>query len=139
MSVEENKEAIRRINKEVQKGNLEAYDEFLAPNCIFHLVSGDQLQGIEAWKQHNAMLLVAFPEFDYSIDEMIGEGDIVSFRQSFTMKYTGEFRGVAPTGKTVTLTEAVFIRFENGKSAEEWQFADRLSIFNQLGITPPNL
>ena len=36
MSTEENKAIVRRWNDELGKGNQTVFDEFVAPNCLFH-------------------------------------------------------------------------------------------------------
>ncbi len=50
--------------------------------------------------------------------------------------HTGEFMGVAPTGKAVTWTEIHIARLEDGQIAEHWANVDQLGIMRQLGVLP---
>ena len=45
--------------------------------------------------------------------------------------------GMAPTGRRLNFKEAVFVRFEGGKEVEATPYADMLSYYQQLGISPP--
>ena len=51
--------------------------------------------------------------------------------------FKGELMGMAPTGKQLNFTEAVFVRFEGGKEVEATPYANMLSFYQQLGINPP--
>lgn len=48
----------------------------------------------------------------------------------------GDLQGIAPTGKQVTATGAVILRFAGGKIVEEWDFFDELGMMQQLGVIP---
>ena len=50
--------------------------------------------------------------------------------------HTGEFMGMAPTGKKITATGISIHRIAEGKIAETWNNYDALGIFQQLGIMP---
>ncbi len=54
----------------------------------------------------------------------------------FTGTHTGEFLGVAPTGKTVTWSHTDFLRFAGAKVVERWVSADTLTLFQQIGLLP---
>jgi len=44
--------------------------------------------------------------------------------------------GVAPTGKTVTITWIVIYRIVDGKLAEHWINSDDVGLLRQLGAIP---
>jgi predicted ester cyclase len=62
----------------------------------------------------------------FTVDEMISEGDMVAKRRKAVFTHKGELMGVPPTGKKVTFTGVSFARFANGKLVEEWEAADYL-------------
>ena len=137
MSVEENKANIIRLGEEVfNKGNLGVLNELIAPNYI-HMTGGQEIKGIEGFKQLVAMMRTAFPDLRATIDDMVAEGDMVAIRFTIRGTFKGEYMGIAPTGKQFTFTEAVFHRMEGGKQVEAWSYADTLSFYRQLGISPP--
>jgi predicted ester cyclase len=65
---------------------------------------------------------------------MVAEGDKVSAR--FTMRGTheGEMRGIAPTGKAVTMTGIDIIRLREGQMVEDRVEVDQLGMMQQLGV-----
>lgn len=42
--------------------------------------------------------------------------------------------GIAPTGKQVTVTGTMMLRFAGGKIAEGWENFDGLGMMQQLGV-----
>ncbi len=53
-------------------------------------------------------------------------------RYKSTGTQLGEFNGLAPTGKQVTIYETSIYRIANGKLAEQWGFPDAVSLSAQL-------
>ena len=138
ISLEQKKAAIRRFHGEEANRGTVLYD-LLAPNYVGHLASGQQMNGPESFEQYASVMRTAFPDMHVTVDEIIGEGDIFACRISFTGTHTGDFMGIPPTNKSFDVTEAVFVRFEGSKIAEEWQYLNQLAMFQQLGVSPPTL
>jgi len=137
MSIEEDNKAIigRIIGEAFNKGDLSVADEGIADDYIFHGFM--ELRGVEGFKQMITMSRTAFPDFHATIEDMVGEGDKVACRFIMRGTFKGEFMGIAPTGKEMSLPEASFIYFKDGKEVEVWSYVDNLSFQQQLGITPP--
>jgi len=134
--MEERKATIRKFHEEgTNTGTI--FEDLLSPNYVGHLASGQEMKGAEGIKQYASVMLTAFPDMDVSIGEIIGEGDIYACRITFSGTHTGNLMGIPPTNKRFSITEAVFIRFDGNKIAEEWQYLNQLSMFQQLGISPP--
>ncbi len=51
-------------------------------------------------------------------------------------QYKGEFMGIAPTGKQVTVGMIEILRIAGGKMVEHWQVVDSLGMMQQLGVVP---
>jgi len=137
MSVAENKAMVRSVIEEaINKGNLAVIDEIMAPNYVYHF-PGMEIKGPEGFRQFATMMRTAFPDLNVSIDECIGEGNLVASRLIVRGTLKGEFMGQAPTGKKLEFPEAVFVLFEGGKEVEAWPYADTQSMFQQLGLKPP--
>jgi predicted ester cyclase len=60
----------------------------------------------------------------------------VAVRTTFKGVHKGEFFGVAPTGKDVTMPITLIYRIAGGKIAEHWMNADLLGLMQQLGAAP---
>ena len=67
---------------------------------------------------------------------MIAEGDKVLKRFTLTCIHTGDFMGIPPSGKRLTLTGLTLGRIANGQIIEDWEGADWLGWQQQLGIIP---
>lgn len=137
MSTEENKAMVRSVVEEIlNKGNLAVADEIMASNYVYHYPLFE-VKGPEGFKQLIGTMRTAFPDINATIEDLIAEGDMVAVRFTIQGTFKGEMMGIAPTGKHLTFSEAVFIRFENGKEVEATPYADMLSFYQQLGISPP--
>ncbi len=67
---------------------------------------------------------------------MVAEGDKVVARVIWTGTHQGEFQGIAPTGKKVTLKAITIYRILGGKIVEVWEEADVLGMMQQIGVIP---
>jgi predicted ester cyclase len=111
--------------------NLALLDELIAPDYVDHTY---QLRGGEDVKRFLSMLVKGFPDFHEIIEDIIAEGDKVWVLLKETGTHTGEFRGLAPTGKKFTFMSVHIQRIVDGKIMESWAFSDELSFYKQLGV-----
>jgi predicted ester cyclase len=78
----------------------------------------------------------AFPDLQWRIDLMLGEGDLVAARWTASGTHTGRWGALAPTGKRVEFSGVNIFRFGvDGKVAEIWNHRDDLGLMEQLGAT----
>lgn len=134
---EENKAMFRRFIDEVwNNGNLAVADELFAPDAF--TPSAPQLPpGPEGVKVIATLWRTAFPDFHMTIEDLIAEEDKVVARFTETGTHQGEFMGIAPTGRRISITEIGILRLVNNKVAESWYEVDMLSLMQQLGVLPP--
>jgi steroid delta-isomerase-like uncharacterized protein len=137
MSTEENKALVRRVHEELNKGNLARIDERFTADVIVHAPGGQEAHGLEEGKQLFEKMWRAFPDHYETVDDIIAEGDKVVTRGRWTGTHRGEFQGIAPTGKQVTLKVITIYRIVNGRIVEVWEEADILGMMQQLGVIPP--
>jgi steroid delta-isomerase-like uncharacterized protein len=78
----------------------------------------------------------AFPDTRMTIEDEIAEGDKVVIRWTIRGTHKGEYMGIAPTGKEVTVTGISVYRIERGKIVEDWSNNDMLGMLQQLGAIP---
>jgi predicted ester cyclase len=134
MSIKENKALVRRVYELSNKGEIASTYDFYAPGCIFHGPYGDT--SVEQVKNFDAMLLVAFPDINYTIEDMVAEGDKVAYRVTIRGTHRVEFMGIAPTGKKVEFTSTDIVRIAGKKWVEWWANIDMLRLMQQLGAIP---
>lgn len=132
MSIEANKALVRQYIELWETGHLPLADEILVPEYIDH-THPNQPPGPEAVKQEVTAFRTAFPDAHITIEEMIGEGDLVAVRYVMRGTYLGPFAGFSPTGQVVVLTGVNFVRIADGKMRELWATQDTLSWAQQIG------
>ena len=132
MGVEENKLLVKRYLELWNTGDPAIADEIFAPNYVDHLHPNSE-PGPESVKQEVASFRAAFPDVHATIEQMIGEGDIVAFRFVLRGTHQGQFDPFPPTGQEVVLTGMDFVRIVDGKLVELWSSQDTLSWVQQLG------
>jgi steroid delta-isomerase-like uncharacterized protein len=136
MPTEQNKELATRMIEEIfNRGNIGKADEFLAPDFVEREELPPGLPGgREGVKQLTVMLRSAFPDLKVTVDDIVAEGDKVVIRQTWTGTHTGgEFMGVPPTGRSVSVGVIDIIRVADGKFAEHWGQMDSMAMLQQLG------
>jgi steroid delta-isomerase-like uncharacterized protein len=92
--------------------------------------------GLEGLKAYAGMLFAAFPDFHVVIDKEVAEGDLVAKVWTLHGTQLGEFQGIPPTAKSVTMSGITIYRIANGKIAElTWSY-NMLGLLQQLGAMP---
>lgn len=132
MSVEENKAVVRMMFDAINTQDLALMDELMAPDFVMHMHRREK-QGWEANRQFLEDEIRAFPDLHVTIEAIIAEGDIVGVRLKETATHKGEYRGLAPTGRTVSYSVTAFWRLAEGNIAEGWVTYDQLDFLKQLG------
>jgi steroid delta-isomerase-like uncharacterized protein len=133
MSLEENKAIARRWNDELwNKGNVAAIGELMAASFVWHSAPPGMASDKEGFKQYVGSLS-AFADMKCTVEDMIAEGDKVAVRWTWSGKHTGDYMGMAPTGKRLTMTGVSVMRIAGGKIVEGWDEQDNLGFMEQLG------
>jgi predicted ester cyclase len=123
---EENKELVRRYYREWNSGNLDVIDELFADEQV----AAGVRRGCGAY-------LAAFPDLHASIEELIAEGDKVVCRSNTTGTHDGEIKGIAPTGRQVSIDAAEIFRIKDGRFVGYWCQADVAGMMRQLTEEQP--
>jgi steroid delta-isomerase-like uncharacterized protein len=136
VSVEELKALERRYYEALNKKNLAALSEFFANDFIEHTSLGSEIRGLEEYKKYINNMIKAFPDLHFTLHDFIIEGDKVAIRWTMTGTHKGEFRGIPPTNKKVTMWGIDIDRVTNGKFVEGWCRFDTLGLMEQLDSIP---
>ena len=136
MSLEENKELVRRIYDELwNERKLEVAEELIAQDAVnYDTGLLPQPFGPEEMKGTVRMVTAGFPDNRHEVEEMIAEGDKVVVRCTLTGTHEGEFMGIAPTGRSIEVSEIHVYRLEDGKAVEHRVGRDDLGAMRQLGV-----
>ena len=82
------------------------------------------------------MLFAAFPDQLWTLEEQAAEGEKVWSRFTWRGTHQGEFLGIPPTNRAVTVKGMVIDRFVDGKWTESRILMDNLGMMQQLGVIP---
>ena len=115
--------------------DFDALDGFWTADCINHAAPPGHDAGLVALRAYHEQFAAQFSAFsDTSADviQQIADNGKVVTHLLTRGRHTGEFAGVAPTGRAVTLATIRIDRLENGMIAEHWSVADIAGLLHQL-------
>jgi steroid delta-isomerase-like uncharacterized protein len=136
MSIETNKATVRRYYEEVHnQGKRDVLNEIAVEDYVEHNPFPSHGQGLAGFYQRVEMLQTAFT-MNFTIEDMIAEGDKVVVRWTNHNVHHGPFMGIPVTGKSAIVSGIDIHLLRNGKLAEHWDVVDTLSLLQQLGVLP---
>lgn len=138
MSTAQNKEVVRQLIEEViNQNNLSLAEEIMAADIIEHEEPPPGIpSGIEGHKILFTMLHSAFPDFNATINDLIAEGDKVVVSMTWSGTQHGEWMGLPPSGKPMSINVMDIFRVADGKIVEHWGLTDSMKMMQQLGAMP---
>ena len=124
MSTEEGKELVRRLVEEVvNRRDLDALDE---------IATGQLARLARRWI---SPFRASFPDFTMRIVSLVAEGDRVVGHFACSGTHTGEWLGIAPTGRRFEDVDEIYVfTVGDGKLVAAYGVEDNLSRLRQLGI-----
>jgi steroid delta-isomerase-like uncharacterized protein len=135
MNVENNKQTVRRVYDLVNAGNVEEIQDLVAVDYDEHDPLPGQGEGRDGVLDRFSMLTDALaPQF--TIEDVIAEGDRVVVRWTNSGTHVGEFAGIPPTGRAFSIAGIDIYRVVDGRLSEHWHVVDQLAMLGQLGLLP---
>ena len=129
-TLEQNKRLVRRhyeevlsqkrldIIEELYSDPIQIGDEVSMPRAQFSAMAG--------------MMMTIFPDVQVTVRDQVAEGDKVVSRWTATGTHQGDFLGVAPTGKRVTIKATHIHQIKDGRICALWEEIDLLGLRQQL-------
>lgn len=134
-TLEQNKAIVRRFIDEVFLArDFATADELLTDDFTPH-TWGATAAGKEGMKQAMERVSAGLSDTKMTIEDVIAEGDRVAVRITSSAVQSGEFMGMAPSGKRYEIGEIHIFRVSDGRIAEHWHQADFMGMMKQLGAT----
>ena len=134
MSIEENKNIVRRYQEAYNNCDFDSLAKLVAADVLTPNIISGMPPGIEGAKAVHQTTLIGMPDYHTTIEDLIAEGDKVAARVTMTGTHTGNFWGIAATGKRVNLTGIYIVRIANGKIVEHWGEENGMTVIKQLGF-----
>jgi steroid delta-isomerase-like uncharacterized protein len=133
---EANKQLVRRFYQEVWAlGNVSFAGEVFADDYVRHDLRPTQAApGADGQARIAEQFRQAFPDLQWKVDLLLGEGDLVAARWTASGTNSGSWGGRPATGKRAEFSGVNIFRFgEHGKVVEIWNHRDDLGLMEQLG------
>jgi C-1 hydroxylase len=132
---EANKEIVKCVFEEMNKGNIEIINELYAPDYGYYSPSNNpKPMSREETIEFLKMVLKAFPDVNWRIKEIIAKDDRVIVRFIVTGTHHEEFQGILATGNKIEVSTILIWRIINSKIVEEREEANILGMMQQLGM-----
>ncbi|MFK4144330.1 ester cyclase [Streptomyces sp. NPDC004065] len=126
--------ARRLLDTLAAEGELPPLNDLLDEDVHSHdPINPQDTIGLDAVRAEYRMWRNAF-DFAFTVEDLIAQGEKVCVRWTWDATHKGDFLGIAPTGKRVTMTGTTILHFApNGKITETWWQHDQLGLLQQLG------
>lgn len=126
---------VKTIIAELDKGNAEIILKLYAPDSKFYFPSNSpnpmSREDIVAMVK---MINAAEPDFTHNIVDIFAAKDYVIARLTSSGTHQAEFEGIPATGIKATVSALDIYRLKDGLVVEEFEEADMLGFYKQLGM-----
>jgi steroid delta-isomerase-like uncharacterized protein len=129
--------ARRFVEEILSTGDWSNAREILQPDVVmYHPSNPEPIRGLDAVQGFLGVFRTGMPDLALAVEDVAGDGDRVAVRWSARGTHTGEMFGIPPTSNRIDIHGISFLRFADGKIAEDWVEENTLSVLQQLGVVP---
>ena len=133
MTTNDNKDVLVRYVEAVWGGHdADAALDHFGPGYRRHLSPATEPLDATAQITRLRGFMSAFPDVTMSVETMTGDGDLVAFAGIMRGTHRGEFKGMAPTGRTFQIYLYDMVRIADGRIVEHWGGPDLHDLEQQL-------
>jgi steroid delta-isomerase-like uncharacterized protein len=137
MSSEANKLTMQRFVEFINTASETLAAELISPDAIFHVPgSPEPMRGPAGYLSIIAMMRGGFPDIQWTLEEMVAEGDKVAARFIMRGTHQGAFFGIPPSGRKIAVQAMNIYRLSGDKFVEEHGQPDMLGLLQQIGAIP---
>jgi len=134
MTVQQNRELIRRFDEAVAAGDVDALDELCTQDMVNHALAPDRPKGLEGTREFVRTGMPQFQADGWTESVLVAEGDhVVQFGVRAGTWRGGPFLGFDVNPGPYSRDVAFCYRIQDGKIAERWAIRDDLTMLRQLG------
>ena len=129
-----NKELVRQAYDALNQGDMDRFGEFLSED-FREVAQFGMGRNKEDYLANFVNLRTMMPDVRFDIQEVIAEGDRVVVVENYSGTMTGEFKGLEPNARRMSVTAVDIYRIRDGKLTEVLSVMDTASVLEQLGLT----
>ena len=131
-SEDSSRDVVLRAYELINAGMSEQAAEVIHPEYVNH-EREDRPGGVAGFQDGMKRLRSSFSDFRLEALDVIAEGDRVAARTRFTATHDGQFKGIPPSGKAVSIQQIHVFRLQDGLIAEHWVCRDDIGLMRQIG------
>jgi predicted ester cyclase len=133
MSIEANKQLVRRFYAAIEKGDFDALHDMVHKDFVFYSQIDTPKPGVQGLMESEKPSFDAFESFIFPVDQLVAEGDKVVAYMRFEGKgYRTASFGVEPRGQNVRISLMMLLTFKDGKLIEKRAHFDTGDVMRQL-------
>ena len=133
MSVEANKELVKRFYEAIERLEFDALNSMVHKDFVFYPQVDTPFPGVAGLVQSEKKSFEAFESFTFRLVTMIAEGDKVAAYMYFEGKnHCAEVNDIPPTGKNVRISLLHMLTIKDGKIVEKRAHFDMGDVRRQL-------
>ena len=128
---------MRRFVQFINTADEKLGEEIIAPNAEFYVPhQSEPLIGPPGWLGAIGMMRGGFPDIQWTLEELIVEGEKIAARYTMRGTHEGTFFGVPATGRRIAVQAMNFYVVVDGKIVGERGLPDLLGLMQQIGAVP---
>jgi len=130
---------VRRYIEEIwNKGDFSLLGELVSDKFVGNHPIMGETRGMDSVKQQVQTFRTAFPDLRMTIDDIGMAGERVFMRWTGRGTHKGMFMGISPTNNRGEVHGMSIDTIQNGKIIEHHESYDTLTMFQLMGVVPPN-
>jgi predicted ester cyclase len=126
-----NKEVINKLFNVLNTGDFSPWNSLVSQDYIEH--GSNRPSGRAGFRRTYTGFRYAFPDIHVDAEYAVAQGDLVFIYTAVHATQTGEFNGIAPTGRAFNIHSGDLYRLVNNQVAEHWDVIDQYSLLQQIG------
>ena len=133
MSLEANKQLVRRFYAAIEKGDFDALHDMVHPDFVFYSQIDTPKPGVQGLIDSEKASFDAYESFIFPIDMLVAEGNKVAAYMRFEGKgYRTDLIGVPPRGQAIRISLMMLLTIKDGKIIEKRAHFDMGDVRRQL-------
>ena len=134
----EKKERIRYFYETVvSKHRLEELPAFISADCVIRAGTDVIPLGVDGMRQHLISIRNTYPDYTMQIIRQFADGDDVISEFIMTGTHRGDFLGITPTNKVISITGVDIDKIIDGKIVEHGGAANTFDAFWEHHLIQP--
>ena len=131
-----NKVAIEAFYGALNTHDLSKLDDAVSVDWDDRPLAPQQAPGREGFKPTVKYFFAAFPNLHVTNEQVVEDGNFVVVRSTLSGTQSGEFSGMAPSGKHFSITVMDMHEMRDGEIIRTWHVEDWLGMMFQTGAWP---